>query len=371
MNRFKLRQARTLELLSEVDVVSAAVVPGPNMLYLTGLEFHLSERPVLGFVTRDRPPHFVLPHLEAAKLADAEFATESFPYTDEAGPQDAVRAALQSLGIGGSRCGVENRRIRYLEMELMAHSGAGPALWGADEVFGALRTNKDAAELDAMRRAVAIAESAYRSILPGIRAGLTEREVASRLTMAILAEGSDPELPFFPIVAGGPNGARPHAVPGDRPLAPGDFVVIDWGARWAGYCSDITRTIAIAGAEPSAEMQAAYVAVMAANAAGRDAARPGATGRDVDAAARGRIEAAGLGEYFVHRTGHGLGLETHEEPDMKASNRVPLGIGATFTVEPGVYLEGRGGVRIEDDVVVTAGGSESLTSLPRELDFVG
>jgi Xaa-Pro aminopeptidase len=116
---------------------------------------------------------------------------------------------------------------------------------------------------------------------------------------------------------------------------------------------------------------AAYQAVYDANGAGRAAARPGVTGRDVDAAARGVISAAGLGEFFVHRTGHGLGLETHEDPDMKATNRVPLVLGATFTVEPGVYLEGRGGVRIEDDVIVVAGGAETLTTLPRELAVVG
>jgi Xaa-Pro dipeptidase len=238
-------------------------------------------------------------------------------------------------------------------------------------VFGVLRTAKDADEVAAMRRAVAIAEAAYVSVRPGLRAGLTERDVASRLTAALLTAGSDPELPFFPIVASGPNGARPHAVPSDRALVAGDLVVIDWGARSGGYCSDITRTVAVAGTDVAPDLLAAYQAVFDANAAGRAAARPGVTGRDVDAAARGVIAAAGLGEFFVHRTGHGLGLETHEDPDMKATNRVPLVLGATFTVEPGVYLEGRGGVRIEDDVVVVAGGAETLTTLPRELVVVG
>jgi Xaa-Pro dipeptidase len=354
---------------AELDAV--AVLPGPNLFYLTGLEFHLSERPIIGIFKTDGPVHFVLPKLEASKLVGAGFEPAAFVYDDETGPEAAVRSCMASARLGGRRCGVEERRMRFMEMDLLAHSGAGPALWGADAVFATLRTAKDADEIAAMRRAVSIAEAAYERVLPGLRPGVTERELAARLTSALLDAGSDPELPFFPIVASGENGALPHAVPSDRPFVPGDFVIVDWGARSGGYCSDITRTVIVAGAEPSAILRQAYQAVLEGNAAGRAAARSGATGHDVDAAARGVITEAGFGDAFVHRTGHGLGLETHEEPDMKSTNRAPLLPGATFTVEPGVYLEGEGGVRIEDDVLVTASGSESLTSLNRELVQVG
>jgi Xaa-Pro dipeptidase len=365
------RQARLLELLAPAGVELAALVPGPNMLYLTGLEFHLSERPVLGLLRAGRPVRFVVPALEELKLEAAAFPVEADAYTDEAGPARALAGALAAVGAGGTRCAVEERRLRFLEMDIMAHSGHPPALWGADAVFGELRECKDHEEVARTRRAVAIAEAAYGAVLGSLRAGLTEREVAARLTMALLDGGSDPDLPFFPIVAAGPNGAQPHAVPGDRPLEAGDFVVIDWGARHRGYVSDITRTAVVAGAAPPEAMVAAHEVVVRANAAGRAAARPGVTGRDVDAAARAVVASAGLGELFLHRTGHGIGLETHEDPEMKAGNLAPLRAGATFTVEPGVYRAGLGGVRIEDDVLVTAGGAETLTTLPRELAAIG
>jgi Xaa-Pro dipeptidase len=218
---------------------------------------------------------------------------------------------------------------------------------------------------------VAIAEAAWAATLPGMRAGVSEAEVASELTVALLRAGSEPELPFFPIVATGPNGAQPHAVPSERRLAPGDLVIVDWGARYEGYCSDLTRTVAVAGAPVPPRLAEAYQAVVAANLAGRAAVRAGVTGAAVDSAARAAIEAAGLGPYFVHRTGHGLGLECHEEPNINAGEKLPLPVGAVFTVEPGVYLPGVGGVRIEDDVAVTAGGGETLTTLGRDLVVVG
>ena len=178
-------------------------------------------------------------------------------------------------------------------------------------------------------------------------------------------------MPFSPIVATGEHGANPHAVPEDRPLQAGDLVTVDWGATVAGYASDITRCLHVAGAPLHPDLAEAHRIVHAANAAGRAAARPGATGDAVDRATRAVIEDAGLGEYFIHRTGHGLGLETHEEPDMKAGESIPLAPGMTFTVEPGVYIPGLGGCRIEDDVVITADGAESLTTLPREAASVG
>lgn len=365
------RRRLLLQGAADAGLDAVAVVPGPNLLYLTGLGFHLSERPVILFLAPGADAHIVLPALEAPKVAGADFSLRAFDYDDDAGPARAVAAALEALGLPGRRCGVEDRRMRFLEMDLMARSRVGPDLLGADQVFARLRARKDDAEIAAMERAVAVAEEALGAVLPEIRAGLTERDIASRLTAALLGAGSDPQLPFFPIVAAGPNGALPHALPTDRPLAGGDFVVVDWGARYGGYCSDITRTFVVAGGEVSAPLARAYEAVRGANVAARGAARPGASGRDVDRAARQVIVDAGFGDRFIHRTGHGLGLEAHEEPDMKHANLAPLAAGTTFTVEPGVYLPGVGGVRIEDDVVITPSGSRSLTTLDRALVTVG
>lgn len=177
------------------------------------------------------------------------------------------------------------------------------------------------------------------------------------------AAGSGPS--FTTIIASGPNAANPHHSNTDRAFEPGDLIIMDGGALHDGYASDITRTVALG--QPSAEARRIYELVQAANAAGRAAARPGASGDAVDRAARAVIEAGGYGPQFVHRTGHGLGLEVHEPPYMVAGNTAPLAPGMTFTVEPGIYVSGLCGVRIEDNVVITADGAESLTSFERDL----
>jgi Xaa-Pro dipeptidase len=197
---------------------------------------------------------------------------------------------------------------------------------------------------------------------------MTERDLAGELVVQLLRQGSDSEFPFAPIVSSGPNSADPHASPGERPLQAGDMLVIDWGAAVGGYISDLTRTFAVADAP--AEL-AIHRIVQESNAAGRAAAKPGSTCGDVDRAARSVIEAAGYGQYFFHRTGHGIGLEAHEDPYIRGDNEQVLESGMAFTVEPGVYLPGKNGVRIEDNVVITAEGADVLSDMPRELQTIG
>ena len=216
-----------------------------------------------------------------------------------------------------------------------------------------------------MQKAAQIAQDALKSTLPSIKIGCTEKEIASELVVNMLRLGNDPELPFAPIVSSGPNGANPHATPSDRKMVEGDLLVIDWGAAYNGYFSDITRTFAIGKIDP--EFETIHKTVQAANAAGRAAGKPGVAAGKVDAAARTVIENAGYGKYFTHRTGHGLGMEEHEPPYMFGGNPHTLLPGMVYTVEPGIYIPGRNGVRIEDDMVVTADGSRSLTDLPRDL----
>ena len=356
---------------AQAGLDAVAVIPGPNLIYLTGLSFHLSERPVVAFFPVARAPVLLAPALEEAKSRSASFGQQVFTYTDTDGPGAAFEKALDALQLAGKRLGIEGRRIRFLELDLLASSGNAPRTVNADPVFAELRMRKDADEIASMRQAVEIAERALAAARGFIQSGKSEREIASELTIQTLRAGSDAELPFAPIVASGENGANPHGFPTERKLQPGDLVTLDWGATASHYYSDITRTFAVGGADVQPELQRAYELVQAANAAGRAAARPGATGQDVDRAARAVIDAGGLGEYFVHRTGHGLGLEGHEEPDMKEGETMLLEPGMVFTVEPGIYIPGLGGVRIEDDVVITSDGSESLTTLPRELITLG
>lgn len=360
----RLNALRSAARETRLDAI--AVVPGPNLEYLTGLHFHLSERITVLFVPVDGELHFVVPALEGTKAEGMPHDTQLHPWTDDDGPAEALGDATEALSLGGARLGVEGRRIRFLELDALAQTRHAPTAIDADPVFASLRMRKGAAELTAMRHAVEIAESAFRAILPMIRVGVSEREIASALFVEVMKGGSGAP-PFMPIVAAGVNGSNPHAAPGDSRFAAGDIITIDWGATHHGYASDITRCVAVPGAAPDGRLLSAYTAVRDANAAGRAAARPGATGQDVDRVARAVIREAGLGEYFIHRTGHGLGLETHEEPEMKEGSLMPLEPGMTFTVEPGVYIPGLGGCRVEDDVVITEDGSESLTTLSREL----
>jgi Xaa-Pro dipeptidase len=234
----------------------------------------------------------------------------------------------------------------------------------AEDVLAGLRMCKDEHEIKQMRRAISVTEDALEKTMRQVSVGMTEREVASLLTIEVLRAGGA-GMAFPPIVVAGPNAASPHSTPSDRPIQRGETIVVDCGAVIRGYAADITRTFVIAGLEP--ELVQVYEVVRAANEAGRNAVGPGVPAEEVDRATRAVIEEAGYGEYFIHRTGHGLGLEVHEPPYVVAGNRRVLEPGMTFTVEPGIYLTGRGGVRVEDDVLVTPDGAETLTTFRREL----
>ena len=347
---------------------AVVLVPGPNLFYLTGLSFHLSERPILAVFPVDGPPAIVLPALEAAKVEQADIELEAFPYSDEEGHTVAFQRACAALELADSILGVEALQMRLLEVRLLERYAPGCRLLPADDaaapLTAELRMCKDAHEIGQMRRAIAITETALRATMRQAEAGMTEKQVAALLKVEMLRAGGE-GMSFSPIVVAGPNSASPHATPGDRPIQPGDSIVVDCGVTVGGYAADITRTFVVGQLEP--EMAHVYEVVRAANAAGRVAVGPGVPAEEVDQAARAVIEGAGYGEYFIHRTGHGLGLEVHEPPYIVAGNGRLLQPGMTFTVEPGIYLPGRGGVRIEDDVVVTPTGVESLTTFPREL----
>ncbi len=363
------RFARLQEALRQANLDALALNPGASLTYLTGLHFHLMERPVVGLFTAAGERALILPQLEAPKIADRGDLQAFFYGEDPAQWGKVFRQALHHLGLTAARIGVEPTRLRVLELRLLEAAAPQAEFLAADAVLADLRAVKDADEIAAMQHAVAVAQQALRTALADFRLGMTERELAARLVMALLQHGSAPELPFQPIVAAGPNAANPHATPTDRPIQEGDLLIIDWGASWHGYFSDLTRTFAIGSVEP--ELAHIVAVVAEANAAGRAAARPGQTAGEVDRAARAVIAAAGYAPYFTHRTGHGLGLDVHEPPFIFADNPAPLRAGMTFTVEPGIYLLGRGGARIEDDIVVTPDGARSLSDLPRALQPLG
>jgi Xaa-Pro dipeptidase len=366
---FITRQKKLFSALANAGLEAAAFNPGQSLIYLTGLNFHLSERPVVVLFRPNQTPVIVLPELEVAKVKDLPYPIQFFTYgEDPAIWLEVFQQAAKAAGVNGLIVGVEPRSLRFLELKLLEEAAPQARFQSAEESLASLRMYKDTDEISAMRKAVQIAQQALLATIPMVKVGITERQIASELTVQLLRAGSGPEMPFSPIVSGGPNSANPHATPSDRALEEGDLLVIDWGASFNGYFSDITRTYAIGKIQP--EFEKIYQLVLEANVMGRAACVPEILAGDVDRAARKVIEDGGYGPYFRHRTGHGLGMDVHEEPYMRAGNPMPLTPGMTFTVEPGIYLLGRGGVRIEDDMVITASGGESLTDLPRELQVL-
>lgn len=347
-----------------IDIM--ALNPGPTMGYITGLQFHLMERPTLFLVDRSGNAAIILPELESSKVKQSLPSLSCFTYDDN--PEnwlEAIRSGFNSFPHNKPVIGLEPNRMRYLELNYIQLAVQHAEFKSANSTIAAMRIHKDQDEITNMRKAVVIAENAFIHTLQLIKAGMSEKQIATELTIQMLREGSDPEMPFAPIIASGPNSANPHAVPTDRTIQPGDLIVIDWGAGYQGYFSDLTRVVAVG--EIGLELQNIHQIVLNANKAGREAAKSGIAAGEVDRAGRMVISAVGYSEYFTHRIGHGLGLEAHEDPYIYSENRQTLSCGMTFTVEPGIYLPGKGGVRIEDDVVVTDSGSESLSTLDRSL----
>ena len=263
---------------------------------------------------------------------------------------------LHNVGFESSAMTVDEHRRYAQELPCI--------LTPAQSLLDDLRAAKDEGELEAMKKAQKITDDAFKAVLSFIRPGMTEREVAARLVYEMLRMGAE-KVSFDPIVAAGPNGSRPHAVPGERIIEQGMFVTMDFGCKVDGYCSDMTRTVAIG--QPDEEMERVYETVLAAQKAGINAARAGVTGREIDAAARRVIEEAGYGEYFSHSFGHSLGIDIHEAPNASPKEQKEMPVGAVISAEPGIYIPGKFGVRIEDVLILKEGGCEDITRSPRNL----
>ena len=364
------RLERLRHKIQEAGLAAMAVMPGPNFRYLTGTQMMLSERPVLLFLPASGEPAALCPAFEAERVREAGIS-RVFTYTDEAGPGSAAVAAVRSLNLPrGAHWGLEYRHLRLLERELLAaglaENGLDLAYEDAGGLLAALRSRKDEAEVEALARAATLTDEGMRLAREAIRPGASELDVLDAVAAGLKRAGlrSEPEI----LVASGPRAAVPHAEATGRVMQEGELCWVDLVLTWDGYVGDITRTFAVGRIDTvPEELRRIYAVVEEAQARGREAARPGATGSLVDEAARSVIVGRGYGPYFTHRTGHGIGLEVHEDPYMVAGAEQPLEEGMAFTVEPGIYLPERGGVRIEDDVLLVPGGARVLTCYPRHL----
>ncbi|HEY8393914.1 MAG TPA: Xaa-Pro peptidase family protein [Thermaerobacter sp.] len=369
------RLASLQALLEEAGTDLLAVTPGTSCFYLTGVQL-LGSRLALFLLPRRGEPAWVLPKLEASRVAAAPGAAGTppiFAYADGEDPGAAVGEAIRhvtaSLGGPPRVAAMEERVARLFEWRVLAAALPSAEWRAADSLLARLRARKDAREIAAIRRAAGLVETALAHAARFVSPGWREDQIATEVEKALRQLGT--HSPFGIHVASGPRSAVPHAETGDRVLEPGDLVWIDVGASVDGYASDITRTFLLPADGPEtgdyALRREIYAVCYRAQAAARAAARPGARAGDVDAAARQVIEAAGYGEFFTHRTGHGLGLDVHEAPDIAPGSDTVLEPGMVFTIEPGIYVPGVGGVRIEDDILITEDGSRSLTRFERWL----
>ena len=363
----RIRRAGEVAAAQDTDLL--LITPGPDLRYLLGVSGESHERLtclVLPAAGHRAPPALVVPRLEAPGFADIpldELGIEVVTWRDGEDPHLLV----SDLGGGPSRVGLADAmpaahvlplRAAFPDVEQVL---AGP-------VMRELRMRKDAAEVAELRAAGAAIDRVHARMGEFLKPGRTEAQVGADIAAAIVAEGHTEAA--FVIVGSGPNGSSPHHDVSDRVIESGDVVVIDIGGPLAsGYNSDSTRTYAV-GAEPPAAVREAYAVLQDAQDRAVRAVRPGVTAEQVDAAAREPITAAGLGERFLHRTGHGIGLEEHEDPYLVVGNPEPLSPGHAFSVEPGIYVEGRFGARIEDIVVVTATGPQPLNRSPHGLAVV-
>jgi Xaa-Pro aminopeptidase len=339
------------------------ISPGADLRYLTGYHAHVSERLVCLAVPVQGEPFLVVPELEQPAAEASPLGGLGIDIIGWGETDDPYAVVAGRLPRGLERVAVDNHMWAEKVLAFRAAlPGAGQSLAGA--VLLELRMRKTPAEIEALRRAGAAIDRVHRRIGEWVRAGRTEREAARDIADAILQAGH--ATADFVIVASGPNGASPHHEVSDRVIRAGDPVVVDIGGTTQdGYCSDSTRTYAVG--EPPAAFRELYEVLQRAQHAQIQAIRPGITAEQLDAVGRDMIAAAGYGEHFIHRTGHGIGLETHEEPYIVSGSARPLEPGMAFSVEPGIYLPGRFGARIEDIAVCTADGGERLNLTARDL----
>jgi Xaa-Pro dipeptidase len=329
------------------------------------------ERPLIVIVARDQDPVAIVPNLEMASFDTLNFLGTVYDWRDETGYADAFTAAAAALPqlAGGAKLGVEGQRMRVFEQLALQKVFPETAIVDAHSAISSVRLVKSPSEIEKLRAAIRISEAALESTLAQVRIGQTEKEIEAILVGKLFAHGAG-GLAFDPIVAAGDNAAQPHAsARADYKTKRGDALLIDFGARYEGYNADITRTFFLG--EVSDRDWEFYETVRAANARGREVTRSGVTAHDVDDAVQVVLEQSDFAAFARHKTGHGLGLDVHEAPQIMRGNRQELVAGMVFTVEPGLYRLGECGVRIEDDVLVTETGHDCLTSFSRELRLVG
>lgn len=355
------RMERLRDSLTEAGLAGAIVVPGPNMRYLTGVNSLLLERPFMLLVPVDGEAQLVAPKLEAGPYREGRVRLSVHDWTDSEGWDGAITAACAELKPKG-KWGVEGRAPFLFLHRLLKH--ASPRFDDAEPILQGLREVKDAEEIALLKRSAKILSRSFEEIPGVIREGMSELELGRKVTEVVYKNGATKVDDL--LVQSGPRGADPHGLPSARKVRRGEGIIFDISSAFEGYYADITRTVCLG---TSKELEEVYGRVLEAEERGIGAVAEGVRVGSVDGAAREHLSKAGLGKYFIHRTGHGLGLEVHEAPYIVEGGKERLGNGMCFTVEPGVYLRERLGVRIEDDVLVENGRGVEITTPPKDFGW--
>lgn len=354
------RVARAQDVLNEEGVHALLLGPSADLTWLTGVDAHLSERLNLLILPRSGEPSMVVPRLEAPLISKAAGNVRLITWADQDVP---ATIAAETIGAGsGAKLAVGNQLWSAFLLRLQ--DAIPDVTWvEGTPVLRGLRMIKDQYEIDALAEAARLTDQAWETfITSGPISGMTERQALQKLLEISSDQGLDAP---YGIIGSGPHSASPHHSGNDRVIRTGDGMVFDWGGKINGYLSDVTRSAHVG--EPNDEYRRVYDIVRRANQATFEAVKPGVPLQELDRAARNLITDEGYGPYFLHRVGHGLGLEVHEEPYLVEGNTLPLRAGMTFSDEPGIYLEGRFGVRIEDTVLCTEDGGKRLNNATREL----
>lgn len=353
--------------LQEQDYAMAFVHSPPNVFYLSGFNCNPHERLMGIAIFPQAPPILVCPALEVDRVKQTGWQHQIIAPTDTDDPWKMLGDQLKKAVPTAQTIAVETDLLAYDRAKALLEIYPGAKIEPVQGALNQLRNIKAADEIENMRRAAQLADLGVRIGAQALREGVSELEVLAEIEYQLKKAGAA-RMAFSTIVLFGTNSADPHGEAGQRKLKSGDLALFDLGVVYNGYCSDITRTFAYKTISP--EQRQIYNAVLQAQLAALSLCKPGTVIAEMDKIAHDSIDAAGYGQYFSHRIGHGLGIDVHEFPSLHALNQGQLQAGMTFTVEPGIYIPGQGGVRIEDDVLITDSGCEILTSFPNELQII-
>lgn len=353
--------------LQQKNIDAAFITTPDNIFYLSNFRSEPHERLLGVMIFKEAEPFIICPLMEVPDVKASGWDYEAVGYEDTEDAWDLVMSAVEKRDVAINSLAIEKSHLTVERFERMKALFNDTTFTNLDNQLNKMRVIKDEVELNHLRKAAELADYAIEVGCREIAEGKTELEILTAIELEMKQKGVH-KMSFDTMVLSGPKTASPHGVPGDRKIQKGDFILFDLGVIYKGYCSDITRTVAFG--EPTEEKRLIYNTVKEAEQTAVDLVRPGVMAKELDKAARDVITNAGYGDYFTHRLGHGLGISVHEYPSITGTNEFVLEEGMVFTIEPGIYKSDVTGVRIEDDVVVTADGVEVLTKFPKELQII-